>query len=703
MSGIGLGLGLGPAQGMFSGVFDVPGGVLSVATTSSGTLEITAEAGALTITVLPPSPFAGTYETTTDALALGPVNLVPPVISGAANVGEVLTATLGFWIFDASLAPPVSTIQWRSNGTAIPGETATTLTLQNAGVDVSLTETLDQPGLTAVNADSNVVVLPFPSQLVTIPTGTVGVDQTNFPVRFDLADLSPVMWQALRADGGNLRATNAADDQSYPLDIIWIDPILQRGTAFVRQDILATADADFTLRARSLSTPLAPTDDPIGRNAVWADYLSVIAFPERIDRTGQNAVFETGGFPDSYVLERVSPDIQMHQGVTWDGTHWFVVDTNQIKKFDVDWNLVQTEDDPIGLSGLSAVNHLGDPCIHNGELLIPLEVWPSGPFTNQHIAVFDPADLSFVRSHDISAAGREASAIAINPADGNLYCTDYTDGSNIPYFTPTGTYLGNLALSQTINQLQGIVFHDGKMYLSSDAGDHLYEALPDGTVTPTPVFTSMLGGSFEGITSDGSDLFVLIDSDPSSIYRLCPSDKCDLLQFETNALRVQDLPSQDVWTASVSVMPLDLPHNGAVISLVRQGGEANRATAAIRESSNPDSYNAWSNANGWMVPGATRRPEIAETVRFSYGYNGATERKLLLDGTPYAVDPGVTPRPGGGQMIWFTGAEDTNPTEHVKAVMSFAFLYDGYASDARLAAEFATLHDTSNFYNTNSG
>ncbi len=703
MSGIGLGVGLGSAQGMLGGESMLVDGVLVVTTLQDGSLEITAADGDLTITVLAPSPFEGVYATTTAQLQLGPVNLVPAEISGQGLAGETLSVVPGLWIFDAALAAPDLNYQWTMDGSDLSGEVATDLIIPRNGADYAVTETLSQAGAGQNAVASNTISVPYPSQSVTIPAGTVTEDQTNFPMRFDMSDLSPMLWDALRVDGGNLRATNASDTENYPIDVVWIDPAAQRGTVFVRQDLQSATDVTFDLRVRNTDVLAEDPSAANGRNAVWADYLSVLAFPDRTDRTGQHSVVEAGTFANDYVLEKVSGDIQMHQGLTWDGTHWFVVDTNQIKKFDAQWNLVQTMNDPIGLSALPGVNHLGDPCIHNGELLIPLEVWPSGPFTNQHIAVYSTDDLSFIRSHDISAAGREASSFAINPADGNLYCTDYTNGADIPYFTTTGTYLGTLTLSQTVNQLQGIVFHDGKMFLTSDSTDQLFEALPDGTVTPSPVFTSLLGGSFEGIASDGTDLYVLIDSTPSCVYRLLDATKSDVLPFADNSLKVSNIPSQNAWTASVTTVPYALPHNGAVISVVREGGETNRATAAMRTSSNPNSYNGWSNTDSWMAPGATREPQLTEQVRMSYGYSGTGDRKLLLDGAPYAVGSGVTARPGGSLMSWFTGAEDSSPTENASAGLSFAFLFDGYASDARLAAEFANLNNPSNFYITNSG
>ncbi len=59
---------------------------------------------------------------------------VAPQISGAANVGETLTCSLGTWVNAGTLA-----VEWRRNGTAIPGATANTyrLTSADSGAAVS--------------------------------------------------------------------------------------------------------------------------------------------------------------------------------------------------------------------------------------------------------------------------------------------------------------------------------------------------------------------------------------------------------------------------------------------------------------------------------------------------------------------------------------------------------------------------------------
>ena len=64
--------------------------------------EVIADTGAIDITVTAPAEFAGTWSFTVADLAAGPVNLVPPAISGTAAAGQVLSAADGLWASDTS-------------------------------------------------------------------------------------------------------------------------------------------------------------------------------------------------------------------------------------------------------------------------------------------------------------------------------------------------------------------------------------------------------------------------------------------------------------------------------------------------------------------------------------------------------------------------------------------------------------------------
>jgi hypothetical protein len=143
MSGLALTLGLG--QSVLSdaaGAASQPT-VLSVTNLPDATVEITVDSSLVTVTVLAPSDFAGTYVVNPADLSTGPVPLVPPRISGVGDIGETLVQSHpGLWIHSG--AAPLLTRQWLGDGAVIPGETGPTLVVPatEAGGEVALRETL---------------------------------------------------------------------------------------------------------------------------------------------------------------------------------------------------------------------------------------------------------------------------------------------------------------------------------------------------------------------------------------------------------------------------------------------------------------------------------------------------------------------------------------------------------------------------------
>lgn len=103
---------------------------LSIATLPDNTMVLSAETGALEVTITQPAEFAGTYQLNSADMATGPVNLVAPGISGTVAIDEVLTAEPGLWIYDTSAGLPVTSWQWRRAGSDISGQSGDTYTVQ---------------------------------------------------------------------------------------------------------------------------------------------------------------------------------------------------------------------------------------------------------------------------------------------------------------------------------------------------------------------------------------------------------------------------------------------------------------------------------------------------------------------------------------------------------------------------------------------
>ncbi len=141
---------------------DVTEPQLSIDTQSDNTIIVNAETGQIDITVSNPPEFAGVYQVNTGDLSSGPINLVPPAITGTADVGQVLTANPGLWIYDVGVGLPTQSWQWRLANSDIAGANAASYTVQPGDVGPGLSVRDIQTGTNGQRfADSMTVAQSF--------------------------------------------------------------------------------------------------------------------------------------------------------------------------------------------------------------------------------------------------------------------------------------------------------------------------------------------------------------------------------------------------------------------------------------------------------------------------------------------------------------------------------------------------------------
>ncbi len=144
--------GVGPVSSTVSGT---PTGTFVIADNGDGTFSFQnydGSAFSLEIEGVSYGPFSFDPVDLTN----GPVNLIAPVASGAADINDTATTTSGIWAFDESGPVPIIGYQWQLDSTNIPGETADTYLVETAGL-LSADVTADQSGFGARTASSNVL------------------------------------------------------------------------------------------------------------------------------------------------------------------------------------------------------------------------------------------------------------------------------------------------------------------------------------------------------------------------------------------------------------------------------------------------------------------------------------------------------------------------------------------------------------------
>ena len=221
-----------------------------------------------------------------------------------------------------------------------------------------------------------------------------------------------------------------------------------------------------------------------------------------------------------------SPEVQhAHQGVAYDGTYWYVIHTTWIKKYDSDWRLV-AENNNVNLE--CGNGHLGDGDVSDGKLYVATDDYVSPiEYGRPHISIWRTSDLSYVTRYDISAMGAESSGCYVDKISGTVYVTSYADpvlggdADHLHKFSLSDfSYLGKIKFSEPIYRQQGVNRLDNVFWISG--GGRLWGVNGSGGVlitTPSLIASSPPRSVLEGITHNGSRLFVLMDEgDASYIY-----------------------------------------------------------------------------------------------------------------------------------------------------------------------------------------
>lgn len=138
--------GVGPGSDVKSITLAQP---FSLTSTVEDEIEVYGIGGTLTFTIAAPSIYAnfdagnspGIFVVNSTDMDVGPVNLVPPQISGGDNltVGAAADAAPGLWVYDGDITAPTPSYRWLRNGIPIIGETGTRYILQAEDVGQQVT------------------------------------------------------------------------------------------------------------------------------------------------------------------------------------------------------------------------------------------------------------------------------------------------------------------------------------------------------------------------------------------------------------------------------------------------------------------------------------------------------------------------------------------------------------------------------------
>lgn len=163
------------------------------------------------------------------------------------------------------------------------------------------------------------------------------------------------------------------------------------------------------------------------------------------------------------------------QGIATDGTFGYLTYNDKIVKYRISDNTsVLTNASPyVGASSLGTLTHLGDPCIYNGNLVVPAQTYnPSdGIASNACFLTYSTNDLSLLSTFSISNVTADVGGSVVG--NGILYAIagGQTQHTNIFKFDPdTFEFLGVLTMELPMPTIQGIEWTSNGYIVISEGG-----------------------------------------------------------------------------------------------------------------------------------------------------------------------------------------------------------------------------------------
>ena len=219
----------------------------------------------------------------------------------------------------------------------------------------------------------------------------------------------------------------------------------------------------------------------------------------------------------TYKLAETHP-VGGRQGICTEGGYYWVSGSGKLEKYDSNWKLIAENTDPFAGYSLE-VNHIGDIDVYNNELYLGVEYFMDGEGKNIQVAVYDGDTLKLKKVFPFRAdTGQlECSGIAVDPDSGTVYMSSWIDDESSEYLymydLDTGDYKGKLKMQSAPKWIQGVAYHEGKLYVTCDDGnaddnapDHMYridisENRETGQVSPEKVFDDVIRqGEIEGLS-----------------------------------------------------------------------------------------------------------------------------------------------------------------------------------------------------------
>ena len=234
-------------------------------------------------------------------------------------------------------------------------------------------------------------------------------------------------------------------------------------------------------------------------------------------------------------------EVDGRQGVACNDSEFYISGSTTLSLYDKNWNLITTNDHPFDDFEYE-VNHIGDIDFYNGNIYAGVEYFMDGVAKNISIAIFDGKTLELVGDFpfDASSGQTECSGITVDTDNNSVWMCSWEEKESGEYLyrydLTDGKYLGRYHMEESPILIQGIKYHDGYIYVTSDDGDasegqydHIYKAKVDVNSEKLKIkdaFTVSdveLAGEIEGLSFDSDNRLYVLNNRGSIIVKGMPT------------------------------------------------------------------------------------------------------------------------------------------------------------------------------------
>lgn len=507
-------------------------------------------------------------------------------------------------------------------------------------VEDSLGATAEREFAVAIAQGTSVVTEVTHPGVTTAGTGIILIDARR---------MGDTWWDTVQSDGSDVRVRDSGGT---------VHPHVLRGWGPGRGTIVAEVP---------LGTSATTFDVVVGNDGISAaggsvgtGYDHIWDFEEATDIVGgaglSVATLDGSPYPPQrlWIMDWGDDVNNAHQGVAFDGTHFYITDNSAIYKYDTDWTLVTSNTSPFSSLPVGT-DHLDDPTIYDGELWVTCN--------GQFFVIYNLSDLSFNRKIDFSGFGGDFEGTAsITIHNDMAYVPKYNDnsGDSIHVFNLDGSYDSeitvNLLEMQGIERAWGLwwVVHEVNSEKRISAFDDTWtevtwwgspaiemeEAALRVSVYAPGIATGVQ--EVEGLYYYDNTLYCLVDhGDTSHVYSLDFSAAMSTFDHDTFSGALEASVARDTTqTVEFEFYRLERTAQRCIVSVTESATSTVNARSSVTID-NGNNYGTWeSTGAGWLYSSVN---PTAKTWHHGALVHDGSQRRLYLNGTEYGPDSADLP------------------------------------------------------------